>query len=149
MRSGRWAVLGPVLVAVVVVGLAGCGGDGGGGTASKEEWLEEHEALVSAYSRDLSDALNVINQGERTATMASCNQVIDDAREVREEAMPVPNAEVNTHLTKAVEVGIEAGQACLKGARETSADDIEEAQRLFADARKAMDDAEAAIDDWV
>lgn len=149
MRRGRWAVLVPAMATVAAALLVGCGDDGGGGTASKEEWLEEHETLVNAYSRDLSDAVNVINQGERNATMASCTQVVDDAREVRSEALPVPNAEVNTHLTKAVEVGIEAGQACLKGARETSADDIEEGQRLFAEARKAMDDAEAAIDDWV
>ena len=146
MRRSRWAVAALVASAAL---LGACGGDGGGGTASKEEWLEEHEALVNAYSRDLVDALNIINQGARQETVASCTQVQDDAREVREEALPVPNAAVNTHLTKAVEVGIEAAQACLKGARETSADDVEEGQRLFAEARKAMDEAEAALDDWV
>lgn len=145
MRRGRWAV---AAVVAVAVSLGACGG-GEEGAASKEEWLKEHEALVNAYSRDLVDALNVINQGERQATVASCTQVVDDAREVREEALPVPNAEVDTHLTKAVEVGIEAGQACLRGARETNADAVEEGQRLFAEARKAMDEAEAALDDWV
>ncbi|MFP5317250.1 MAG: hypothetical protein ACLGI2_03030 [Acidimicrobiia bacterium] len=145
MRRGRWTVAAVVACGLV---LGACGG-GEEGAASKEEWLEEHEALVNAYSRDLVDAVNVINQGERQATVASCTQVNDDAREVREEALPVPNAAVNTHLTKAVEVGIEAAQACLRGARETNADAVEEGQRLFAEARKAMDEAEAAIDDWV
>lgn len=144
MRRGRVAAL----VLVVGVLVAGCGGNGGGAT-TKEGWLEENEALVSAYSRDLVAALNTINMGERTATMASCNQVSDTAREVRQEALPAPNAEVNTHLTKAVDLGIQAAESCLAGARETQAHAIEEAQRLFADARKAMDDAEAAIDDWV
>lgn len=145
MRRGRWAV------AVVVAAAALLGACGGGeeGAASKEEWLEDHEALVNAYSRDLVDAINVISQGERQATVASCQQVTDDGREVRSEALPVPNAQVDTHLTKAVELGLDAAENCLKGARETNADAVEEAQRLFAEARKSMDEAEAALDDWV
>lgn len=145
-RAGSAAVL---AMAAALLVLAACGGgDGGGGADTKEGWQDKNGDLVDAYSRDLSVALNTINQGERTATISTCNQIIDDAKEVRSQALPVPEAAVNTPLTKAVDTGIKAAESCLTGARNTSARDVESAQRDFAEARKAMDEAEAAIKAW-
>ncbi|MDQ4097718.1 MAG: hypothetical protein M3144_07615 [Actinomycetota bacterium] len=129
--------------------LAACGGEGGDDN-SKAAWEEEHGDLVDAYSRDLSDALNTINQGERARTTGSCTQVSDDGKELREKVLPVPNAAVDAPLRKAVDLGITAAEHCLQGARaaEHGAEDIETAQREFGEARTAMDEAEAAIDAW-
>jgi hypothetical protein len=137
------------LAAAALITLAACGGgDGGGGADSKEEWQDEHGALVDAYSRDLSAAVNTINQGERQSTINTCTQVRDDAMEVRENAFPVPNSAVDGPLRSAVDFGIKAADSCLTGARNTNADAVEDAQRDFAEARKAMDEAEAAIKAW-
>lgn len=135
------------LAAMAAVTLAACGGDGGS-EDTKEGWQDEHGSLVAAFSRDLTDALNVINQGERTTTLNTCTQVQDDAREVRDSALPVPNAAVDTALRRSVEAGLRAAENCLRGGRETNADAVEEAQRQFAEARQAMDEAESAINVW-
>ncbi len=129
--------------------LAGCGGESeSAGATTKEEWEEEHGELVAAYSRDLTAALNIINQGERTATMATCNQVTDDAKEVQQTALPVPDPAADGALRKAVDVGLKAAESCLAGARATQAHAIETSQKQFAEARAAMDEAEAAISAW-
>lgn len=142
----RWAAVALVVTAAVV--LAACGGDGGD-EDSKAGWQKENGDLVDAYSRDLSAAQNDINQGEKARTTGSCNQVADDARELREKALPVPNAAVDAPLRKAVDIGITAAEHCLQGSRSAQgADDIEAAQREFADARTSMDEAEAAINVW-
>ncbi|MEW6152551.1 MAG: hypothetical protein AB1673_00980 [Actinomycetota bacterium] len=138
-----------VAAVAAAVMLVGCGDGGGEGAATnKAEWEAQHGELVAAYSRDLTAVLNTINQGERTTTMATCNQVIDDANEVKEKALPVPNAAVDTALRKAVDIGLSAADNCLKGARNTEAHAVEVAQREFAEAREAMDEAEAAIEAW-
>jgi hypothetical protein len=143
----RWAAVALVIAGATV--LAACGGEGGDDN-SKAAWQEENGDLVDAYSRDLSDALNTINQGERARTTGSCTQVADDGKELREKALPVPNAAVDAPLRKAIDVGITAAEHCLQGARaaEHGADRIEAAQREFADARASMDEAEAAINVW-
>lgn len=143
-RRARGAVLVLVLVALSA---AACGGDGGGGE-SKDDWYGEHRELISAFSRSLGDGLNTINQGERTRTLSTCTQVIDDAKEVQEKALPVPNPAVDGPLRKAVDEAIKAGENCLKGGRQTDARAVEAAQVQFTDARKAMDEAEAAINVW-
>ena len=119
----------------------------GGGASSKEEWEDQNGSLVEAYSRDLSAAVNTINQGERQNTINTCTQVKDDANEVKSTALPVPNNAVDGPLRTAVESGIKAADACLNGARNTDARAVEAAQRDFAEARKSMDAAEAAIRD--
>jgi hypothetical protein len=52
---------------------------------------------------------------------------------------------VDSALRKAIDTGIQAATDCLKGGRNTDARAVELAQREFADARKAMDEAEAGI----
>ncbi len=142
------------LTAVILVGavlLGACGGGDGGGGDSKEAWQEQNGDLVDAYSRDLSDALNTINQGARAATTGSCTQVKDDGTELRKEALPVPNPAVDGPLRKAIDLGLSAADHCLKGAggsAEHGAREVEAGQREFADARKAMDEAEAALKAW-
>ena len=135
-------------VAAALMVLAACGDDGGGSAGSKAEWEEEHGELVAAYSRDLSVALNTINQGERTATLNTCQQVKDDANEVKSTALPVPNSAVDGPLRSAVDLGIKAADACIQGGRNTDARAVEAAQRDFGAARQAMDDAEAALKAW-
>ncbi|MGH9224642.1 MAG: hypothetical protein ACRD2W_12890 [Acidimicrobiales bacterium] len=138
------------VAAAALITLAACGGgDGGGSADSKEEWEDEHGALVEAYSRDLSAALNTINQGERQNTINTCTQVKDDAIEVRENALPVPNSAVDAPLRSAVDFGIKAADSCLTGARNTDARAVEAAQRDFAEARQAMDEAETALKAWM
>jgi hypothetical protein len=68
--------------AAAVVTLAACGG-GGDGKATPAEWKKKQGDLVAAYSRDLTDAINNINQGSRDNTLSSCTQVSEDAKEVR------------------------------------------------------------------
>lgn len=146
MRGGvRRAAVAVALAAVV---LAACGGgDDGGEATSKADWEEKNGSLVSAYSRDLSDAINNINQGA-PGTVGSCTQVQDDGKEVQEQAFPVPNQAVDAALKRAVDSGLKAAADCLRGARTTNAGAIEQAQRDFAVARTAMDEAEAAIKAW-
>ncbi len=144
--------VGVAAVILVAAGLfAGCGGGDGGGGNSKEAWQDENGDLVSAYSRDLTDALNTINQGQRAATTGSCNQVKDDGTELRKQALPVPNPAVDGPLRKAIDLGLSAADHCLQGAAgsaEHGAREVEAGQRDFADARKAMDEAEGAIKVW-
>jgi len=129
--------------------MAACGdGEGGGGGDTKAGWQEDHGDLFDAYSRDLSAVVNTINQGERTATLATCQQVIDDGKELKDTALPVPNPAVDGPLRTAIEKGASGGNSCLAGARNTDARAVEAAQRDFADARKAMDEAEAAYKAW-
>lgn len=144
-RAGR-------VVAAAVVGiavLAGCGGGGGGGSAgTKAEWEEQNGQLVAAYSRSLDDAMNNINQGARANTVGSCTQVADDARELDDQAFPVPNPTVDAALRLAVDNGTKAAASCISGSGAGGARDIEKAQVEFQDARRAMDDAESAISAW-
>lgn len=133
----------------IAVGLTACGG-GGGKAKDKAGWQKDNSALVASYSRDLDDAINNINQGARDKTTGSCTQVSEDGKELRKDALPVPNAAADAALRKAVDTGIQAATDCLAGAREQNqgARTVETAQREFTDARKAMDDAEAAIKAW-
>lgn len=142
----RSAHAGAALAAVVTLGAAaaGCGG-GGGDSSSPASWKKEHSTLVGAFSRDLSDAINNINQGQRETTVASCTQVSETAKEVKKDALPAPDSAVDLALQSAVDNSIKGGDNCLKGARETNARAVEEAQRNFAEARKALDQAETAI----
>ena len=137
-----------VLATAAVITLTACGGGDGGGTDTKEGWQDEHGELFEAYSRDLSAAGNTINQGERTLTISTCQQVIDDAKEIKAKALPVPDSAVDGPLRTALDMGIKAGEECLTGARNTDARSVEAAQRDFAEARKAMDEAEAAYKAW-
>lgn len=122
---------------------AACGG-GGNGSSSPAGWKKKHASLIAAYDRDLADAVNNINQGARDNTVASCNQVKETAQEVKK-ALPAPDAAVTTALAKATDSSIAAADDCLKGARATDARAVEAAQREFADARKAFDEADGAI----
>ncbi len=141
----RSAQAGAALAAVVILGMAaaGCGG-GGGGSSSPADWKKEHGSLVSAFSRDLSDAINNINQGQREVTLASCTQVSETAKEIKKDALPAPGA-VDAPLKSAVDLSITGGDNCLKGARNTDARSVEEAQRNFAAARKSLDEAETGL----
>ena len=143
-----------VLTSVAVVAatlLSACGGGDSGGATTKAAWQKKNGDLVAAYGRDLTDAVNTLNQGQRAATTGSCTQVADDAKDLRSKALPVPNPTVDSALRKAIDAGIAASDRCLKGAVETGsqgANDVEEAQRQFATASKSMDDADAAIKAW-
>ena len=148
MRGGVGRAVAAALVTAALAALAACGGgDGGGKVETKADWEEKNGSLVSAYSRDLSDAINNINQGA-PGTVGSCTQVQDDGKDVQETAFPVPNPEVDSALKRAVDSGLKAASDCLRGARSTDARAIEQAQRDFAEARKAMDEAEVAIKAW-
>jgi hypothetical protein len=146
MRGGVRGAAALVVVSAVAT-LAACGGGGDDEVGTKAEWEEKNGSLVSAYSRDLSDAINNINQGA-PGTVGSCTQVQDDGKEVQEQAFPVPNEAVNGALRRAVDSGLKAAADCLRGARTTDARAIEQAQRDFADARRAMDETEEAIKAW-
>ena len=121
----------------------GCGG-GGGGDSSPAGWKKEHGSLVNAFDRDLSDAVNNINQGQREVTIASCTQVSETAKEIKKDALPAPGA-VDAPLKAAVDESITGGDNCLKGARNTDAKAVEAAQKNFADARKSLDEAQSGI----
>ena len=139
------------LAVTAAVLLPACGGGDSGGGTSKAAWQKKNGALVSAYSRDLSDAVNTINQGQRSATTGSCQQVTDDANDLKKQAIPVPNSAVDTPLRKAIDLGLSAAGHCLKGAGSSGSEgarEVEAGQKDFADARKSMDAAEAAITAW-
>lgn len=150
MQTGR-RMARTSLALVAAAALAGCGGGGGGKPTSKADWQKKNGSLVTAYGRDLTDAVNTLNQGQRAATTGSCTQVAEDAKQLRSKALPVPNASVDAPLRNAIDTGIAASDRCLKGATETGsqgANDVEEAQREFAAASKSMADADAAITAW-
>lgn len=146
MRSRAGAAAAGAAAMMVLVA-AGCGGDDGGGATSKAEWQKQHGALVQAYSRTLDDAINNINQGNEN-TQGSCTQAGEDARDIKSEALPVPNATVNAALTRSADAAIKASADCIRGARQTDARAVEAAQASFKEARTAMDEAEAAIEAW-
>lgn len=135
------------LAAIAAVTLAGCGG-GGGKPTTKAAWQKKNSSLVTAYSRDLDDAINNINQGSRDNTLASCTQVSDDGKELRSKGLPVPNAAVDTALRKTLDSADKASADCLQGGRNVQASAVERAMAEFGDARKAMDDTMAAIQAW-
>lgn len=139
--------IGVAAIAAVVLVMLGCGPSGGPGV-SKAAWERGNGELVAAYSRDLDDALDNINQGARAVTVGSCTQVADDAKELGDQAFPVPDGAVDAALRKAVEAGRAAAASCLAGSRGGGARDIERAQAEFADARRALDAARAAITAW-
>ena len=144
MRRGTSAGL----VAAALIVLAGCGGGGGGKANDKASWQKDNGSLVTAFSKDIDDAITTITQGERNATVASCTQVQDDGNELRTKATPVPNATVDGALKKAIDLANQAAADCLKGAKNTDAREVEAAQREFPDARKALNDAQSAINAW-
>ena len=141
----RSAHAGAALAAVVTLAVAAtaCGGDGGG-SSSPAGWKKDHGSLIAAFSRDLTDAINNINQGARETTVGSCTQVSETAKEVKKNALPAPGA-VDAPLKSAVDLTVTGGDNCLKGARTTDAKSVEEAQRNFAAARKSLDEAETAV----
>lgn len=149
MRRVWTGAAGLAMVVVIATGLGACGGDDGGGAASKAEWEDEHGELVAAFSRDLDATNNTINQGEKTATLNACTQLSDDAKEMRSEVFPVPNEAVNTALRRAVDLAIQASENCLQGGRSAEgARQVEAAMRELNDARAAFAEAETAIDAW-
>ena len=130
----------------VVVGTA-CGGGGGGTT--KEAWRKEHGRLVAAFGRDIDAAGTALDQGERSTTIGACTQLSEDAKEVRKEALPVPDPASDAALRRAVDTAAKAAASCLQGARSgQGADAVEAAQREIADARRAIDEADAALAAW-
>lgn len=139
--------IGVAAIATAVMTMTGCGGAGGPGD-SKAAWERGNGELVAAYSRDLDDAIDNIDQGARAATVGSCTQVADDARELENQAFPVPDGTVDAALRQAVDAGRAAAASCLAGSRGGGARDIERAQGEFADARRALDAAQAAITAW-
>ncbi|MGH9278217.1 MAG: hypothetical protein ACRD12_08925 [Acidimicrobiales bacterium] len=147
-------MVGTVRYAAAVVGLGlavllgACGGGGGSSGGGKAGWEEDNGELVAAYSRDLDDAINNINQGARANTVGSCTQVDDDAKELDTQAFPVPDGTVDAALRRAVDAGKLAAASCIAGARGGGASDIEKSQAEFAEARKALDEAQAAIAAW-
>jgi hypothetical protein len=136
-----------VSAALAAVILAGCGGSSAKAT-TKADWQKKNGALLTAYSRDLDDAITNITQGSRDDTLGSCTQVTEDGKDLRSKGLPISNAAANAALTKALDTGDKAAADCLQGGRNTQARTVEEAQAEFADARKAMDDAMAAIQRW-
>jgi hypothetical protein len=150
--SSRTARLLAMTLAVTAAALlSGCGGGDSNSTTTKAGWQKKNADLVAAYTRDLTDAVNTLNQGQRAATTGSCTQVADDAKALQRQALPVSNKAVDAPLRKAIDTGISASDRCLKGATETGsqgASDVEEAQREFAAANQSMQDADAAIKAW-
>lgn len=145
---GRMRAGGAAVVSMLVFTLVACGGDGEGGS-SKSDWQEKHGDLVAAFARDLDATATTINQGERTATLNACTQLADDAKEMRDDAFPVPNKQVERPLRQSVDLALMASDNCLKGGRDPDgARQVEEAMRQLKDARAAFQEAQAAISSW-
>lgn len=145
--GGMRAVLAGVLLLFVAAGVA-CGGNGEQAN-TKEGWEKEHGDLYAAFRRDLDAAGDAVNQGEKTATLGACTQLAEDARELRSDALPVPNPAVDGPLRRAVDLAITAAQHCIAGARAAEgARDVEAAQRELPRARQALAEVDAALTAW-
>jgi hypothetical protein len=143
---GRLAAGARVAAAAVTaaVTVAACGGGGGGGD-TKAGWQKKHGPVIQSFSRDLGDAQNNINKGERSATLSSCTQVSEDAKEVRKEALPAPDPAVDADLRKALDLAVKAAADCLQGGRDVQARAVEAAMAELNDARASLDKAQAGI----
>ena len=152
-RDGNpWTQRGRALVATMaVVAIAACGGDGedDGAATSKQDWERKHGALLAAFGRDLDAANTTISQGEKQATISTCTQLSDDAKEMRNEVFPVPNPQVNRPLREAVDRAIDASENCIRGGRNPEgAHDVEVAMDQLKAARTSFAEAQAAIAAW-
>src|SRR5436309_15772718 len=86
------------LAVTAAVLLPACGGGDSGGGTSKAAWQKKNGALVSAYSRDLSDAVTTINQGQRNETTGSSQQVTDAANDPKQHALPAHHSAADAPL---------------------------------------------------
>jgi hypothetical protein len=143
-RAGRpawWAM-------AAALALAACGDDGGGAD-TKAGWEDQHGSLLASFRRDLDAAGDAVNRGERAVTLGACMQLAEDARELREEALPVPNPAVDAPLRRAVNAAVTGAEHCVAGARAAEgAHDVELAQKELPEARQALREADAAYTAW-
>jgi hypothetical protein len=148
-RGGRAGVVAAMVVSVALLA-GGCGGGGGGDgeVASRAEFDERHGEALAAFGRDLDATSNTLNQGDRTAILPSCNQLGESARELREDVLPVADAEVQRTLTAAFDAAAQAAATCRTGAQTGEARTVEQAMAEMGEAREALDRAEAALAAW-
>lgn len=130
--------------------LVGCGGDDEG-VKTKAGWQKENGDLFAAFEKDLDAAGDTINRGEKQATISACTQLSDDAKEMRSDVFPVPNAAVDTALRQSVNLAVTGADNCIRGGRDTSdagARQVEAAMKELTDARQKFLEAKVAMEAW-
>jgi hypothetical protein len=136
---------------VVVAGLLGaCGGssDSSGGTAAnKSDWDKKNGSAVKAVSLDVDESNAALDKGDRVVILSACNQLKSDLADARK-GLPVPDATVDAALKAGLDSVGTATDSCINGARNASADPVEQAQRDMKAARTKLDDAQKAIAAW-
>lgn len=134
-----------VVVAGCLLALAGCG-DGGGAAGSMAQWEERHGGSVAALDRELAAADTALAAGDRDAILDACNLLDGAVNDVRDEALPVPDATIDEEL-QAVVADIDAAtEACLSGGRSGVAADVEAAMALVDEARESLTRARSVLD---
>ncbi|MDQ3980272.1 MAG: hypothetical protein M3314_12080 [Actinomycetota bacterium] len=149
MHIVRKAVV--VACAVVLAAILVSCGEDGDSAQSKDAWQEEHADLIAAYEKDLDAAGDTINRGEKQATISACTQLSDDAKEIKDEALPVPNPAVDGPLRQSVDIALTAADNCIQGGRTTEehgARRVEAAMKELTDAHRKFLEAKAAIEAW-
>lgn len=127
-----------------LLALAACGN--GEAAGSMADWRERHRDSVAALDRDLMAADAALEQGDRNAILDACNLLDGSLADVRDEALPVPDATANEELTAALSDIGAAAESCLAGARSGAAADVEGAMELVDDALASLAGARAALD---
>lgn len=138
--------------AVLLVGaLAGaCGSSGTSDTAAtnKSDWNKKNGSAVKAVSLDVDEANSSLDKGDRNAILAACNQLKADLADARK-GLPVPDATVDGALKSALDAVGTGTDTCLNGAKTANdAHLVEQAQSDMKAARKKLDDAQTAINNW-
>lgn len=134
-----------VVVAGCLLALAGCG-DGGGTAGSLAQWEERHGGSVAALDRELAAADAALDAGDRDAILDACNLLDGAVRDVRDEALPVPDTTADEALQAAVADIDAATEACLSGGRSGAAADVEAAMALVDEARESLTRARSVLD---
>jgi hypothetical protein len=146
-HSTRWALA----LALVVVGLLGvaCGGgsSGGANAANKADWEKKYGAVVKAVSDDIDRSVQALDAGQQPVVRSSCAQLQEDMVDAHK-AVPVPDGTVDAALRSAFDATDTAAKTCAEGARVTSADIVEKAQREMKTARQTYTVAQDAIAAW-
>jgi hypothetical protein len=145
LYSKRWWA--GVVVAAGLVGACGSSSDSGA-ASNKSDWDKKNGSAVKAVSVDVDESNTALDQGDRSAILAACNELRADLADARK-GVPVPDATVNGTLKTALDSVGTAADSCINGARIANDNHlVEQAQVDMKAARTKLDDAQKAIAAW-